>query len=189
LPAAFAGLPSLFGLGGHLTCELRNRSAPLIHYAAEDPFSSRQRPHQSAQFRSQVHVPLSIRSCPRDSSAAVTSAPDPCQILRGTTGNTGERSLPPSGQGSLPPHLRKGADPESPKLPKLRAFGRQAASEFSLRVCRRGLFRSTAPAAWLRPVVVRRGTRAPCRLADPPPWLTVFGRGPTEARFSPLARG
>ncbi|GAA2702059.1 hypothetical protein GCM10010310_72420 [Streptomyces violaceolatus] len=29
--------------------------------------------------------------------------------------------------------------------------------------------------AWLRPVGVRQGTRAPGRLANPPSWLTVVG--------------
>lgn len=38
------------------------------------------------------------------------------------------------------------------------------------------------PAAWRRPAVVQRGTRAPDRLTPPPSWRTVVGCGTTNPR-------
>lgn len=40
--------------------------------------------------------------------------PDPCQILRGTTGNTGESTDPPAGGHMFPPQVSPHSEPKSP---------------------------------------------------------------------------
>jgi hypothetical protein len=48
--------------------------------------------------------------------------PDLCQIVRGTTGNTRERSPRPSSAATTPLQARKVPAFEAPELPKLRAL-------------------------------------------------------------------
>lgn len=68
---------------------------------------------------------------------------------------------------------RRSVDPglKGACTPKLRA------SASSGRTDRHGSLWSTASIAWLMPVGVQRGIRAPGRSADPPSWLTFVGRG------------
>ena len=47
--------------------------------------------------------------------------PDPCQILRGTTGNTGEPVDRPYSPDAAPPQVNTRTNPKHPWLPKLRA--------------------------------------------------------------------
>ncbi|MFF4654877.1 transposase [Streptomyces sp. NPDC001381] len=94
------------------------------------------------------------------------AAPDACQILRGTAGNSGEPVDRPPRVWVPPPQVRPGASPRRPKLPKLRA-------QFTVRSARLALVDGMA--AWLRPVGVQRGIRVRGRAARPPSWLAVVG--------------
>lgn len=56
-----------------------------------------------------------------DSSASQAAVPDSCQIMRGTTGNTGEPADNPPRIDCAAPQVTRAPTPRSPQLPKLSA--------------------------------------------------------------------
>lgn len=64
-------------------------------------------------------ISLLTAPCPDTTAAQLEHrgrrfVPDPCQILRGTTGNTGEPGDRPPGADTAPPQVRPGASPRCP---------------------------------------------------------------------------
>lgn len=60
----------------------------------------------------------------RAAATELRAVPQPCQILRGTTGKTRTRSSSPSGPGTVPSQVSKAPTPDSPKFPSLRPQAR-----------------------------------------------------------------
>lgn len=58
---------------------------------------------------------MTLRPIVRDEEAV----PDPCQIVRGTSGDTGEAADCPQGAVDAPPQVSGAPAPGRPKLPKL----------------------------------------------------------------------
>lgn len=68
----------------------------------------------------QLTTSLDLNS-PRSRAQAEQVVPDPCQIARGTTGNTGESDRRTIRRRPVPSQVNGANDPRSPQLPKLRA--------------------------------------------------------------------
>jgi hypothetical protein len=165
-------LPGSVDRAGPWLPRSRSRATPLRFRSFGQPGVPRGQPQSRSRVgnppRSQ---PLNPALDSRPPKVRYRQAvPDPCQIVRGATGNTGDQPpARPPGADTAPLQVGPEAGLRYPQLPRLRA------RVSSSRIGRSGSHWSTVRAAWLRPVGVKRDIRGPGRSTPPSSWLTFFG--------------